>query len=92
MPTATARTRSIASRRRGTARRAAPAALARIVDRLAPAPFPRDPRPMLATLVAEPFDNPEWLFEPKYDGLRVLGVFAGRELTLLSRNGKSQNR
>jgi bifunctional non-homologous end joining protein LigD len=46
---------------------------------------------MLCTLVAEPFDNPAWTFEPKYDGLRVLGRFDGRELTLLSRNQASQN-
>jgi bifunctional non-homologous end joining protein LigD len=46
---------------------------------------------MLCTLVDEPFDNPAWLFEPKYDGLRVLGRFDGRELTLLSRNQAPQN-
>ncbi len=49
------------------------------------------PAPMLATLVGEPFDDPAWVFEPKYDGLRVLGVFDGRSLTLLSRNNASQN-
>jgi bifunctional non-homologous end joining protein LigD len=48
-------------------------------------------RPMLATLVAEPFDHPDWIFEPKYDGLRILGRFDGRTLTLLSRNDQSQN-
>jgi bifunctional non-homologous end joining protein LigD len=46
---------------------------------------------MLCTLVAEPFDNPAWGFEPKLDGLRVLGRFDGRRLTLLSRNRHSQN-
>jgi bifunctional non-homologous end joining protein LigD len=46
---------------------------------------------MLCTLVAEPFDHPAWIFEPKYDGLRILGRFDGTELTLLSRRGKSQN-
>ncbi len=59
--------------------------------RLAPAPLPVAPAPMLCTLVAEPFDNPAWVFEPKYDGLRVLGRSDGRELTLLSRNQASQN-
>jgi len=47
--------------------------------------------PMLCTLVGEPFDNPDWLFEPKFDGLRVLVRFDGRELTLLSRNDQAQN-
>src|SRR5690349_21071101 len=62
-----------------------------LAERLAPTAMPTAPVPMLCTLVAEPFDNPAWIFEPKYDGLRVLGRFDGRELTLLSRNGASQN-
>jgi DNA ligase D-like protein (predicted ligase) len=53
--------------------------------------MPATPKPMLCTLVAEPFDNPAWIFEPKYDGLRVLGRFDGRDLTLFSRNQASQN-
>jgi bifunctional non-homologous end joining protein LigD len=53
---------------------------------LAPPPY----RPMAATLVAGPFDHPEWVFEPKRDGLRVLGRFDGRDLTLLSRNDRPQ--
>jgi len=65
--------------------------LARLAAQLKPAPLPRLPKPMLCTLVAEPFDNPEWVFEPKYDGLRVLGRFDGEQLTLLSRNEASQN-
>jgi bifunctional non-homologous end joining protein LigD len=46
---------------------------------------------MLASLVAEPFDTPAWIFEPKYDGLRVLGRFDGKRLTLLSRNNQDQS-
>ena len=46
---------------------------------------------MLCTLIAEAFDNPAWIFEPKYDGLRILGRFDGRELILLSRNQAAQN-
>lgn len=30
------------------------------------------------------------MFEPKFDGLRVLARFDGKLLTLLSRNGKPQ--
>jgi bifunctional non-homologous end joining protein LigD len=52
---------------------------------------PPDFAPMLCTLVAQPFDNADWIFEPKYDGLRVLGRFDGAELVLLSRNNQSQN-
>jgi ATP-dependent DNA ligase len=45
---------------------------------------------MAATLVDRPFDYPDWVFEPKLDGLRVLPRFDGRNLTLLSRNDKPQ--
>src|SRR5436305_10738829 len=47
-------------------------------------------RPMAATLLDRPFDHPDWVFEPKFDGLRVLARFDGRRLTLLSRNDKPQ--
>ncbi len=33
--------------------------------------------PMLATLVAGPFDDPDWLFEVKWDGFRVEAVVDG---------------
>ena len=29
-------------------------------------------RPMLATLVDEPFDDKEWVFETKWDGFRLI--------------------
>src|SRR5438874_8959996 len=73
-------TKKRASWRGGRADRREPSAL---LTRLAPAAMPAAPVPMLCTLVAEPFDNPAWIFEPKYDGLRVLGRFDGRQLTLL---------
>ncbi|HMC90207.1 MAG TPA: non-homologous end-joining DNA ligase [Gemmataceae bacterium] len=65
--------------------------MSRLASRLKPVPLPSEPAPMLATLIAEPFDNPDWIFEPKFDGLRILGRFDGRQLTLLSRNNKPQN-
>src|SRR5947209_3087612 len=65
--------------------------MARLSAQLKPAPLPRTLEPMLCTLVAEPFDHPKWIFETKYDGLRVLGRFDGTDLTLLSRNKQSQN-
>ncbi len=71
--------------------RAGHATLSGLAERLKPTAMPAAPRPMLCTLVAEPFDNPAWVFEPKYDGLRVLGRFDGRTLTLLSRNEAAQN-
>jgi bifunctional non-homologous end joining protein LigD len=41
--------------------------------------------PMLATLTADYFSDPNWIFERKLDGERCL-VFGGRKLRLMSRN------
>jgi bifunctional non-homologous end joining protein LigD len=53
--------------------------------------LPEAPGLMLCTLISRPFDDPAWLFEPKFDGLRLLVRFDGRGLSLLSRNGKEQS-
>ncbi len=42
---------------------------------------------MLATLVAQPFDDPEWLFEIKWDGYRALCTIEKDSFSLVSRNG-----
>jgi bifunctional non-homologous end joining protein LigD len=47
-------------------------------------------RPMLATLVREPFHRPAWVFEEKYDGYRILAYKEAARVTLLSRNGKDR--
>ena len=41
---------------------------------------------MLATLVAKPFDEPGWVYEEKYDGIRVPAYKEGKHVSLLSRN------
>jgi len=46
--------------------------------------------PMLATLVAAPFDKPGWVYEEKYDGDRILAYKEGDRVRLLSRNGKDR--
>ena len=43
---------------------------------------------MLATLIAEPFDDAAWLFETKWDGVRALCGIRDGAVTLTSRNGK----
>ena len=43
--------------------------------------------PMLATLVGEPFDRPNWIFEEKYDGVRMLAYKESERVSLISRNG-----
>ena len=40
--------------------------------------------PMLATLVEEAFDGEEWIFEPKWDGVRTIAICGG-DTRLLSR-------
>jgi len=44
-------------------------------------------RPMLATLVDEPFDDKEWVFETKWDGFRLITEKRGQAVRLWSRNG-----
>jgi bifunctional non-homologous end joining protein LigD len=44
--------------------------------------------PMLATLVAEPFDRAGWINEEKYDGIRALAYRKGKRIRLFSRNLK----
>ena len=44
-------------------------------------------RPMLATLVDEPFDDKNWVFETKWDGFRLVTEKRSETVTLWSRNG-----
>lgn len=44
--------------------------------------------PMIPTLSPEPFEDPEWLYEPKLDGYRVISVIDREKVRLYSRNGK----
>jgi bifunctional non-homologous end joining protein LigD len=44
--------------------------------------------PMKATLVSEPFNDPHWIFEFKWDGYRAIAEKAGDKVKLYSRNGK----
>jgi bifunctional non-homologous end joining protein LigD len=57
----------------------------------ASASFPEWLEPMGATLTQERFAGPEWIFERKLDGIRLLAFKQGREVRLLSRNRLPQN-
>src|SRR5262249_15455955 len=46
---------------------------------------------MAATLTQERFTGPEWVFERKFDGIRLLAFRDGHEVRLLSRNRLPQN-
>lgn len=54
-------------------------------ERPEPDPLP-DLVPMLATAVKEPFDDDDWIFEPKWDGVRALATCSMEETMLVSRN------
>lgn len=49
---------------------------------------PKRPKPMLAVLTDETFSDPDWIFERKLDGERVLAVLVRGDIQLVSRNGK----
>lgn len=48
--------------------------------------MPKNVIPMLATLVDEPFDNDDWIFEIKWDGYRAVAYCDGKNVELISRN------
>jgi len=52
-------------------------------------PFPQDIKPMLATLIDKPFDDPGWLYEVKWDGYRAIAYIQNGKVEIRSRNNKS---
>jgi bifunctional non-homologous end joining protein LigD len=48
--------------------------------------MPREIHPMLATLVEEPFDDPQWIYEVKWDGYRAVAFIRNGKSELISRN------
>jgi bifunctional non-homologous end joining protein LigD len=53
--------------------------------------FPEWIEPMAATLTQERFTGPEWIFERKLDGIRLLAFKNGPAVNLFSRNRLPQN-
>ena len=51
------------------------------------APVPAQPQPMNATLVKKPFTHPDWLYEVKLDGYRILVKKQGNKVRLFTRGG-----
>lgn len=48
-------------------------------------------KPMLLTEQKNPFDNPQYLFEIKFDGMRAIIYVSNNEIVIKSRNGKILN-
>jgi len=57
----------------------------------APTTMPPWLEPMAATLTQERFSGPDWLFERKFDGIRLLAYKRGNEVQLYSRNQLPQH-
>ncbi|HEY5640341.1 MAG TPA: DNA polymerase ligase N-terminal domain-containing protein, partial [Dehalococcoidia bacterium] len=55
-------------------------------------PFPKSVDPMQATLTENAFSSPDWVFEPKMDGVRALAFVDGDRVRLLSRRGIDQTK
>jgi hypothetical protein len=55
-----------------------------VIVNSAPNPFPDWIEPMAATLTQERFSGPEWIFERKFDGIRLLAFKQGDEVRLFS--------
>ena len=53
--------------------------------------IPKNIQPMKATLVDEPFDDPNWIYEVKWDGYRAIATINKGEVELISRNNKTFN-
>jgi bifunctional non-homologous end joining protein LigD len=53
--------------------------------------FPEWIEPMAATLTQERFTGPQWIFERKFDGIRLIAFKRGADVRLYSRNRLPQN-
>ena len=49
-------------------------------------PMPSAIQPMLASIAEAPFDDPNWLFEIKWDGYRVVSFIENGSVRMVSRN------
>ena len=47
--------------------------------------------PMAATLTQERFTGPDWVFERKFDGIRLIAFKRGADVALFSRNRLPQH-
>ena len=65
--------------------------ISKIISTAPRLPILRQVKPMLATLTDKPFDDPDWIFEIKWDGYRAIAIMNGHSVSLQSRNDKSFN-
>jgi bifunctional non-homologous end joining protein LigD len=53
--------------------------------------FPEWLEPMAATLTEKRFNDPDWTFEQKFDGIRLIAYKQGRQVRMFSRNKLEQH-
>ena len=63
-----------------------PKGLLHLLSELPQIPVPAAVKPMKATLVDEPFDQPGWMYEIKWDGYRAIAILNERQSIITSRN------
>ena len=65
-------------------------ALSRLgLDQRGKDPHPRQPTPMLLQKADAMFPSPDWIYEPKWDGFRIITTIRDGSVRLISRNGHS---
>ncbi|SKB30277.1 bifunctional non-homologous end joining protein LigD [Parapedobacter luteus] len=60
--------------------------VAALLKKAPKSPIPDKVKPMKATLIDEPFDDPDWVYEVKWDGYRAVAHVSKRGVSLASRN------
>ena len=70
----------------------APSLAAATLEGAKAAPMPKQAEPMLATLLEKAFSSPDWLFEIKWDGMRILAFVDEGQCRLLARSGRDVTR
>ncbi|HEX2396216.1 MAG TPA: DNA ligase D [Bacteroidales bacterium] len=69
--------------------KAQPVSINAILKKAIKSKMPASVKPMLATLVDDPFDDPGWIFEVKWDGYRIIAFIEEGDVQMSSRNNKS---
>jgi bifunctional non-homologous end joining protein LigD len=59
-----------------------------VLEGAIPAEMPTDLKPMLASSRDTAFSDPGWIYELKWDGVRIQAQISGQQLRLVSRNGR----
>lgn len=79
-------TDTIITKQQGEKTNSEPAGLVELLKNTPEVPMPTAVKPMKATLVDAPFDQPGWIYEIKWDGYRAVAMVNDGKATLTSRS------